>query len=278
MGETLILRNEDKLALPIAVALHVLVVAALVIQPVRTDVLTPPPRMTVSLATEVGLEAASPDPVAESRAAIAPVLGEEPAPEAVSENTPQPEARPVVVQRPTPAERPRPAERPVTRRPPPAPTSPQRDRSRPDREQPARTASAERGGGSRIGEDFLAGRGDSTRTDETRAPAATFGRAERAALSSAITRQLRPHWNAPSGVDAEKLVSIVSWRLNKDGSLNGRPTCRTEAGSITDLNKPQAPLHCERAIRAVQLAAPFDLPEQFYDRWNDLEWQFDRRL
>jgi len=114
--------------------------------------------------------------------------------------------------------------------------------------------------------------------DETRAPAATFGSAERAALSSAITRQLRPHWNAPTGVDAEKLVSIVSWKLNPDGSLKGRPTCQTRSSSVTESNRPQAGLHCERAIRAVQLAAPFNLPEQFYSRWDDLEWQFDRRL
>lgn len=110
------------------------------------------------------------------------------------------------------------------------------------------------------------------------APVATFGSAERAALSSAIIRALQPHWNAPAGTDAEKLVSIVNWDLNPDGSLRGTPRCRTDPTSITESNQPLAFSHCERAIRAVQLAAPFNLPKQFYDRWKALEWLFDRRL
>jgi hypothetical protein len=89
---------------------------------------------------------------------------------------------------------------------------------------------------------------------------------------------LRPHWTAPSGLDAELLISTVSWDLNADGSLRGTPRCRTDPASISESNRPQAGLHCERAIRAVQRAAPFNLPDQFYDRWKALEWQFDRRL
>ena len=83
---------------------------------------------------------------------------------------------------------------------------------------------------------------------------------------------------APSGLEAELLVSTVSWDLNPDGTLRGTPRCRTDPASITASNRPQAGLHCERAIRAVQRAAPFKLPEQFYDRWKALEWQFDRKL
>ena len=84
----------------------------------------------------------------------------------------------------------------------------------------------------------------------------------------------------PAAIHAltELLVSLVRWQLNPDGTLKGRPTCRTTPSSITESNRPQSSLHCERAIRAVQLAAPFKLPEQFYSRWDDLEWQFDRRL
>ena len=79
-------------------------------------------------------------------------------------------------------------------------------------------------------------------------------------------------------VDAEKLVTVLRWELNPDGSLKGRPEVVSQSG-ITDSNRPQAALHAERAIRAVQLAAPFDLPEEFYDRWKRIrEWRFDRRL
>jgi len=267
MGE-IALRNEEKVGLLAALVLHGALVAVLLMQTVRSEVSVFSERMTVSLATEVGLEAASPDPVAESRASIAPTLAEDPAP--------APEAaRPEPAARVAPAPTPKPVNRSATQQP-----APSRDRSRPDRTAPASAAakSAAKGGGSRIGDDFLEGKGSSTTTTETRAPAATFGRAERAALSSAITRQLRPNWTAPSGLEAELLVSTVSWDLNPDGTLRGTPRCRTEPASITASNRPQAGLHCERAIRAVQRAAPFKLPEQFYDRWKANEWQFDRKL
>lgn len=269
MGDV-VLRQEEKIGLLAALVLHGALVAVLLMQTVRSEVSVFPERMTVSLATEVGLEAASPDPVAESRAAIAPTLADDPAP--------APEAA-----KPEPAARvaPTPPARPVTRTAATQP-APTRERSRPDRTPPtpntAAAKPANKGGGSRIGDDFLEGKGSATDTTETRAPAAKFGNAERAALASAITRQLRPHWTAPSGADAEKLVSTVTWNLNADGTLRGTPRCRTDPASITQSNQPQAGLHCERAIRAVQLAAPFNLPEQFYDRWKALEWQFDRRL
>lgn len=280
------LRNEEKIGLGAAVVLHGALVAVLLMQTVRSEVSVFPERMTVSLATEVGLDAASPDPVAESRASIAPTLAPEPAP------APEPQPAPPRQAERAPAPQPRPqpsaAPRPAATQP-----APSRDRSRPDRTpaprasaapsprpatSPAPARAANSGGGSRIGDDFLEGRGSSTTTQETRAPAARFGSAERAALSSAITRQLRPHWTAPSGLDSELLISTVTWELNQDGTLRGTPRCRTDASSINESNRPQAGLHCERAIRAVQRAAPFNLPDQFYDRWKALEWQFDRRL
>jgi len=266
MGE-IALRNEEKVGLLAALVLHGALVAVLLLQTVRQEVSVFPERMTVSLATEVGLEAASPDPVAESRAAIAPTLADDPAP--------APEAaKPAPAARVTPPP-PKPASRTAATQP-----APTRDRSRPDRAAPATAAakSAAKGGGSRIGDDFLEGKGSSTTTNETRAPAATFGAKEAADLRSAITRQIKRNWTAPNGVEAELLVSVVSWKLNPDGTLKGRPTCRTNPSSITEANRPQAALHCERAIRAVQLADFSKLPDQFYSRWDDLEWQFDRRL
>ena len=165
--------------------------------------------------------------------------------------------------RPTPRETvaPRPTPR-ASERPTPTP-----------RPSPARPA-----GGTRLGDDFLQGVGGSERSDSRGTPAATFGAAEQASLQQAINRQLKPHWSAPSGVDAEKLVTVLAWELNADGSLAGRPRVVSQTG-ITDSNRPQAALHAERAVRAVQLAAPFDLPEEFYDRWRRIrEWRFDRRL
>jgi protein TonB len=250
------LSREERLGLGVAAVAHVALVAALVWQvrdePTRLPI---PERIEVSLADEVSLESTAPDPSAEPQAAAAPVLAPEPEPvvepEPVREIV-RPVTRPAVDKRPTP----RPTQRAA-----PTPTP---------RPTPTRQA-----GGSRLGDDFLEGAGSSERGGT---PAATFGPAEQASLSQAINRQLKPHWSAPSGVDAEKLITVLRWELNPDGSLKGRPSVVSQSG-ITDSNRPQAALHAERAIRAVQLAAPFDLPEEFYDRWRRIrDWRFDRRL
>lgn len=269
MGEAAF-RYEEKIGLAAAVVLHGALVAVLALQTVRSEVSVFPERVTVSLATDVGLEAASPDPVAESRAALAPTLSDTPAP-APEAAKPEPAARLT----PTPP-------KPTTRAPTTSP-APTRDRSRPDRSPPKAATtpakpSPKNGGGTAFDDAFRDGAGTSTSSQEPRPPAATFGAKEEADLRSAISRQIKKNWNAPNGVEAELLVSVVRWRLNPDGTLKGRPTCKTNPTSITESNRPQATLHCERAIRAVQLAAPFKLPEQFYSRWDDLEWQFDRRL
>src|SRR5690606_3813458 len=250
--------REERLGLGIAAAAHVALVAALAWQ-VRDDP-TPlpiPERMTVSLADEVSLESTAPNPSAEPAAAAAPVLAPEPEPqpEPVREQV-RPTPRETVAPRPNP----QPSRR-ATPTPTPTPTP-----------SPTRTRQA---GGTRLSDDFLEGVGTNRRGG---APAATFGPAEQASLAQAINRQLKPHWSAPSGVDAEKLVTVLRWELNPDGSLKGRPEVVSQSG-ITDSNRPQAALHAERAVRAVQLAAPFDLPEEFYDQWKRIrEWRFDRRL
>ena len=48
---------------------------------------------------------------------------------------------------------------------------------------------------------------------------------------------------------------------------------------ITDANRAQAPRHAEQAIRAVRLAAPFDLPANLYNGWKHVaQFRFDRKL
>ncbi len=296
MAQTATFRQEDSAGLVVAIALHACVVALLLMQPARDAVLEIPERMTVSLSSEVSLESTAPDPVPESRAAIAPTLSADPAPAPASEPAqttappaqPQPRIQPRTPPRTEPAPTPRATTAPTATR---RTTPPARERTRPDRAtSPARTAPAQApsrppakaastGGGSRIGDDFLPGAGSSTRTEETRVPASAIGASARASLQQAINRQIKPHWSAPQGADAEKLISVVSWQLNSDGSLRGAPRCSNDSSSITDSNRPQASLHCERAIRAVQLAAPFDLPDEYYEAWKNItSWRFDRRL
>ena len=266
------LTGEEKIGLGAAVVAHGLLAVALMTQVDRTPQLAPTERMVVSLADEISLEDTAPDPSAQPAAAMAPVLADTPAP------VPLPEPEPIV--RPeTPREvaQPRPQPRPnpvATRAPRPTPTPtarPTQARATPaPAPSPTRTA-----GASRIGADFL--EGSSNADGNTGSPATAFGPREAASLSSAIQRQLRPHWTAPNGVDAEQLVTQVRFRLNRDGSLAGNPTCVSTTG-VTASNAPQKDLHCERAQRAVRLAAPFNLPEQFYDQWKLVTSQFDRRL
>ncbi len=281
-------RTDELVGLGVAVLLHIAIVAILLTQP-EPEPVTVPERVTVSLATDVGLADTAPEPVPESRAPAAPVLADTPGaldtppevlpapvPEIVPEAAPPPprqrrtEAAPA---RRQPQARPNRPRQPQTRRAP--PRQPAR-RAAPERTSPQ--PAARRGGGSRIGADFLPGAGESTTSQETRAPARTFGAREAAGLRSAITRQLRPHWRSPQGVDADKIVTILTWRMNADGSLAGTPTVVSQSG-INDANRAQAEVHAERAIRAVQLAAPFNLPEDFYDNWKYIrDWRFDRRL
>ena len=268
MGRTL--RREERIGLGIAAALHVALLGAFLFQPTSRADMSPTQRMTVNLASEVGLEATAPDPVPESRAAMAPTITD----------TPQPVAEPVeAVAEPQPAPQPRTQpriERPVTTtsKPKPADTTPRRRPDTPSKPQPK---PAQKSGGSRLGDNFLAGMGDSASTTETRAPAATLGASEKAAIGQAIARQLKPHWQPPSGADADQLISKVRFRLNRDGSLSGRPEVVGQSG-VTDANRTQAGRHGELAIRAVQLAAPFDLPEQYYDGWKTVTAALDWRL
>jgi hypothetical protein len=112
----------------------------------------------------------------------------------------------------------------------------------------------------------------------TAAPAAAIGPAVKSALASAISRQLKPKWSAPQGLDAEELVTILSFNLNRDGTLAGTPTVVRQQG-INANNRAQAERHAEQAVRAVRLAAPFDLPEQYYDAWKRVSsFRFDKRL
>lgn len=248
------LKREERIGLAVAFGLHLLLVLVFLMEPNTRESVEPAQRMTVNLASEVGLEAAAPVPVPESRAAIAPTLSDSPAPQ--PQLTPEPRL-----------------ERPV------AADSPARVRPRP---QPSRAAPTpprrtERSGGSRVGDNFLAGMGDSTRTTETRAPASALGASERASLLQGIVREVKPHWQPPSGPDSDQLVSKVRFRLNPDGSLNGRPTLVGQRGENAT-NRTQAGRHGEQAIRAVQLAAPFDLPERYYDAWKTVTLDFDWKL
>lgn len=248
------LKREERIGLAIAAGLHAVLVLAFILQPKSREDIEPTQRMTVNLASEVGLEAAAPQLVPESRAAIAPTLADQPAP---APDVAPPQPRP---ERPVPADRPAPA------------------KARP---QPSRAVTppkpAPKGGGSRVGDNFLAGMGDSAQTSETRAPASAIGASAKASLLQGIVREVKPHWQPPSGPDVDQIVSKVRFRLNTDGSLAGRPQLVGQQG-VNATNRTQAGRHGEQAIRAVQLAAPFDLPARYYEAWKTVTLDFDWKL
>ena len=271
MGETAF-RKEERVGLFVAAVLHLLLVVVLLLQPSDRETIAPTERMTVNLAEEVGMAATAPEPVPESRAAIAPELADVPAPAPEPSTLPEPQRVDEPVRRPV--ER---VQSPI-----PAPTraADTRPRRRPDpprtQEQPRQTATRP-ATGSRVGDNFLAGAGDSTTTQETRTPASQIGASAKASIGQAVARQIKPHWSPPNGPEVEKIVTFVRFRLNENGSLAGRPEVVRQTG-VNDTNRAQSGRHAEQAIRAVQLAAPFDLPDEYYEAWKVITANLDWRL
>lgn len=282
------LSPEEKIGVVVAIALHVGLVAWLALAPSRSTFQAPPERMTVSLSDEIAPEATSPEPMAQAAPETAPTLGEAaPEPEPLPEVVPEPAPRVVASPLPKPAPPvPRPLAKPSSRPAPPvARPSPKPVAKTPAKPAAALDARARRrpdapAGASRVGSDFLRGiPGGETRgaTAQT-APAARAGPQVAASLAQAISRALKPRWNAPQGAEADQLVTVLSFDLNPDGSLAGRPRVVSQSG-VTDANRAQQARHAEQAIRAVQLAAPFELPDQYYALWKHVSsFRFDRRL
>lgn len=107
-------------------------------------------------------------------------------------------------------------------------------------------------------------------------PASTAGPAVMASLGAEVRRQLKPHWKAPTGADAEQLRTELSISLAASGAVTGVEVVRTTGQTAS--NRPQVALHQEQAMRAVRLASPFRLPSEYYDAWKQLKVTFDKRL
>ena len=290
------LNAEEQIGVVVAIALHAGLVAWLALAPSRSTFKPPPERMTVSLSEEVAPEATSPEPLAQAAPETAPTLGEAarepeplpvvvppaPAPRVVASPLPRP-APPVA--RPVP----RPVAKPAPRPAPPVAKPAARPSAKPVAKPTAKVAAAADtrtrrrpdapAGASRVGNDFLKGipSGEARGAAQT-PPAARAGPQVAASLRQAISRQLVPHWKAPQGVEVEKITTYLSWDLNRDGSLAGPPRVVRQEG-VTDANRAQSARHAEQAIRAVQLAAPFDLPVAYYETWRKIRNSpFDRNL
>jgi protein TonB len=259
------LSREERIGLLIAGTAHVALAMVLMLQNNSRTPIAPPQRITVSLAEEVALDTASPDPLADPAAALSPVLAPVPEPEVLE----QPEPKPTPRVRPTPTPT-------ASRRPTPTPTASRRPTPTASASRrPTPTPTPTRAGGGRVSEESMRGLTDGT--GERGSPGDRPSATQQASIDAAIIRQLKPHWSPPSGVDVDRLVTVVRFRLNRDGTLNGAPEVLTTTGQ-TASNRAQVTRHQEQAIRAVRLAAPFNLPERFYSGWSVVTSNFDNRL
>jgi len=255
------MEKAEKIGLGIAAVGHVALFGALSFSILSdtSDAFRNKP-IEVMIADEVGLESAAPDPAMVTPAtSVAPELG---APEESSfvELEPLPEP-PKAEAKPTPAVTPA----PVSREP----------RRRPDK--PASVAAkAEpkpkpKPRGSRLGDDFLKGVTDAPSVSRNQNIAAEKASASAvASLQRELYRLVKQKWRPPTGADAELLRTKVTARLDPEGRIIGTPTATTTG--ITPSNRSQVEIHQERAIAAVQLAAPYTtFPEKFYDEWKVIE-------
>lgn len=271
------MERAEKIGLGIATAGHVMLFGILSVgflsTPNPLKLRTPP--IEVSIVDEVGLEMAAPKlSQEEMRASQAPELGP------TEEATPAPpKLEPVPEPAPAPppkqaAPAPKPAEKAKPKPAPPKKAAPEKAKPKAEPEKQPR--------GSRLGADFLRGIETERPTKATAdtPPATKMSSAQVASLNAEIRRQLKPHWKAPTGADAELLRTVLQVELNPDGSLKGTPQVVDQTG-ITESNRAQLQLHAEQAVKAVRLAAPFRLPRDFYDipgGWHSLTLGFDRRL
>lgn len=244
------LRSEEQVGLGVAISAHVVLIGLLVVLAMRKPpAIQLPERVVVSLASDVSLKSTAPKPAKEAQAAIAETLTAKPTPKPEAK---KPEAKPEKAKSPPPMQR-------TTAR-----------------EKPKPQPKNEKSGGSLIGKNFLEGAGAST-ASEAKAAAAQVGPEVKAALAQAVARQLKPHWQQPDGVDVDKLATTVEWDLNPDGSLAGPPRVVGTTG-VNASNRPQVGRHQEMAVRAVRLAAPFNLPEDYYSSWKRIKFTFDWKL
>lgn len=208
-----------------------------------------PEAMEVSFVEEIGLVASapepSPEPAAQSRAPeIGPVEDAAPAPD-VPRPTPR-EAVPAPSPEPAPAQaRPRP-ERPA---------------------RPATAGTAERTRRPGLGDLDPRSFGRDPASRSTLPPAAAMSAAAAADIGAAITRQVQPcaDRQVDPGPGANQIVTTLNLRLNRDGSLAGRPRVVRQSG-LNDGNRRYADRVADLAVASFVGCAPLrGLPSELYD-------------
>ena len=207
----------------------------------------------VSFVDEVALDAASPTPAAAPPPpSAAPELG---VPE-------QPQPSPDAASAPNPA--------PVAPAPTPAPVAAQRESDSRDRRRPEepRQTPGQRARAARLADLNLDGLGADRprRPSPAAAPAVAMTGQAAASIAQAIVRQVQPCANRQvhPGPGAERIVTSLRLRINRDGSLQGRPVVAGQRG-IDDENSRYAQRVADLAVNAFVSCAPLrGLPQELY--------------
>jgi outer membrane biosynthesis protein TonB len=130
--------------------------------------------------------------------------------------------------------------------------------------------------GSRLGSDFLKGLSPSKAPGKASAPhAAAIGAQSMSGLIGLIASKVKPCYNPPAGgTDSGQIVTMLSIRLNKDGSV-ASVTPGAQSG-VNGSNSAYARQMADAAVRAVKRCAPITgLPPELYEGgWNDFDFRF----
>ncbi len=273
MAEQRAVRGNERRGLAIAVVAHVLIIGLLSLQWTPGDRRFDNPPMEVDLIAETAPTSTAPVITDTPPAAR---LGEEDqvdiaAPEPVpAPPIPEPVVRPTPAPTPMQIERPKPAptkKRPATK----AAPSKEVPKKPPTKKAPPRRAGQPSGDLESISREL-------TKSTQTRgAPAAATAAEVRRSIDVSIKAKVGPRWNGCriSGVDVDQLKTVVKFRLTQSGALAGFTSVSTTGEN--DSNKFQVQRHQECAKRAVELAAPFDLPEENYSFWQNYTLDFIKR-
>lgn len=79
-----------------------------------------------------------------------------------------------------------------------------------------------------------------------------------------ISHRLGKCWNP----DRDGVPVTLSWRLRRDGTLDGEPRIESQQANPLFLASADA------AIRAIKACAPFKLPPDKYELWKSVVWDF----
>jgi outer membrane biosynthesis protein TonB len=273
MAATRAVRGKEGRGFAIAVAAHVVIIGLLSVQWTAGERRFDNPPMEVDLIAETAVQSTAPV-ISENPPAAR--LGEE---DAVDISAPEPMPAPPLpepIVRPTPAPTPKQVARPKA---PPKQTPPAAAKAQPKaapkapptKDRPARPTGRLDGiaeGLSKSQPKTPASKG---------APAAATAAEVKRSIDVSIKAAIRPRWDSCriSGVDVDQLKTVVKFRLNQSGALAGFTSVTTSGEN--DSNKFQIQRHQECAKRAVELAAPFDLPEDNYSFWQNYTLDFIKR-